>query len=179
MSTVELQDTMLNGCLNSFAYMAQKSLAQLREQPWCLCHGDVKQNVSDLLGSLGLMSESKLQEAVFTLMNSSFSAFHVEKMHASVALVRKYHPDVTTGSQARTLQSHCKQNKLISVELLTLSVQFQSCSVRSPDMLPHAQSSINDSNLNCLASLASSSRDFLPHASSPRLHSNHGSKALS
>eukprot|EP00971_Amphidinium_carterae_P174764 3464101-Amphidinium_carterae.1 len=102
MSIVELQDRVLSGCLNSYAYVAHKTFSQLRNQPWSLGHGDVQQNVSDLisgtlqpacpwsehvfqLGSQGLMSVSKLAAAVETLMHASFSAFHVEKMHASVA----------------------------------------------------------------------------------------------
>eukprot|EP00971_Amphidinium_carterae_P122021 2416328-Amphidinium_carterae.4 len=99
-SIVELQDTVLNGCLNSFAYVAHKTFAQLKEQPWCSGHGDVEQNLKDFisgkleptcpwsqhvfeLGSTGLISERKLLDAV--------SAVHVEKMHASITKGRKHH----------------------------------------------------------------------------------------
>eukprot|EP00971_Amphidinium_carterae_P160359 3179223-Amphidinium_carterae.1 len=114
MSKVQLQDTVLSGCLNSFAYVMHKTFSQLQHQPWSLAHGDVHQNVCDLLageldrtcpwtehlfalGSQNLMSAGKLEAALRTLLHASFSAFHVEKMHASVALVRKFHPEVTTG----------------------------------------------------------------------------------
>eukprot|EP00971_Amphidinium_carterae_P034556 680198-Amphidinium_carterae.1 len=48
------------------------------------------------LGTHGYMNVQKLAAAVDTLRNVSFSAFHCEKQHASVALVKKFHPEVTT-----------------------------------------------------------------------------------
>eukprot|EP00971_Amphidinium_carterae_P328691 6460686-Amphidinium_carterae.6 len=113
MEATELRHIVLKGSLVSLGYLQERVFNVTGGYPWCLVRGDVESNVRALLleedapdeqvaaalwacGRAG-MSVSKLTEVVVLLGQASFSSHLAEKLHASAATIRKFHPELGPG----------------------------------------------------------------------------------
>eukprot|EP00971_Amphidinium_carterae_P173831 3445766-Amphidinium_carterae.1 len=105
---VELRHKVLLGSNICMSYLQTRVFDRLEELPWSLCHGDIQQNLRDLQAQpapphdnvsskiWGLLQSGStiqfIEEGVRLLAMASFTSQFVEKLHASMSLVRRHHP---------------------------------------------------------------------------------------
>eukprot|EP00971_Amphidinium_carterae_P349304 6490953-Amphidinium_carterae.1 len=104
------QHEILGGSMVAWSYVDSRFLRTLRDYPWKLLSGDVAENLNELLEGacvpddpicLKLMALARkgtprriLLQGLMLLRGCSFCSAVVERLHASAALVKKFHPEV-------------------------------------------------------------------------------------
>eukprot|EP00971_Amphidinium_carterae_P350592 6491640-Amphidinium_carterae.2 len=109
-----VQHEVLGGSMVAWSYIDAKFMRTLRDYPWRLLNGDVTENLRALLAADTVPDdpicfkifalarqgtpERKILEGIRVLAGCSFCSALVERLHASAALVRKFHPEISRAS---------------------------------------------------------------------------------
>eukprot|EP00971_Amphidinium_carterae_P338766 6476270-Amphidinium_carterae.3 len=100
----------LRSAMKQVAFLEFRVFAEARKWPWCLCAGNIDENLDKLLdcsGSIGHhvpdgirwlsaqgISRDRLLAGLQLLSQCSWSSYLVERMHASASVTRKYNAEL-------------------------------------------------------------------------------------
>jgi len=105
-----LRDLCIRSAFISAAFLKYRIFDTANNYPWCLCKGDLEQNLRDLASASDVEepvarsfqtlvqsgeSFAKVHQALQLLSQCSWSAAHTEKQHGSHAAVRKAHAELS------------------------------------------------------------------------------------
>ena len=112
LTSKQLRNKVLWGAAVSASYVQYRLLNVLQNYPWCLAVGDLETNLKELRdldyvpdNDVAAKVQTMLQgqyplpdlcQAVALLFQCSFTSTFTEKQHASSALVKKQHPELTS-----------------------------------------------------------------------------------
>eukprot|EP00971_Amphidinium_carterae_P129139 2557943-Amphidinium_carterae.1 len=179
----------------------------MQELPWSLCWGDRDKKLDALLEAAVAPRDAiakriyefnystqisvarinyYLKDAVNTLSQCSFSADHVEKMHASVALVKKHHPEVSTETLAVRAFVHGFGELLPAPELEDKFLQHARKRLSMCTLLRQGSSNIGARQVYLREVMAkraainveraASDQELVPHTKPMALHGKHFNK---
>eukprot|EP00971_Amphidinium_carterae_P041791 821360-Amphidinium_carterae.1 len=137
-SAALVEHEVLGGSMVAWSYIDAKFMRTLRDYPWCLLNGDLTENLRALLAGdtvpddpicfkiVALAKQGTperiLLEGIRLLTGCSFCSALVERLHASAALVRKFHPEISGASLVsrsfmHTLRSCCPFKRMFTPHL--------------------------------------------------------------
>eukprot|EP00971_Amphidinium_carterae_P033966 668676-Amphidinium_carterae.1 len=124
----DLKSKVLGGALVSYAYIMEKVIWVAESYPWKLLDGDVAQNLAALAGDVTEIADpvttkirvvlqagtstSMIMKAVCLLRECVWTTSLTEKQHSGIAVIKKYHPDLSCDTLAARAYLHIARQLL-------------------------------------------------------------------